>query len=62
MSGVTLALSMMLVSRSVSNRDPITAAAFRVCLAAWSRRSMRAPMVACRVAGTVNAATSPRSR
>ena len=38
------------------NREPITAAALIVLLAAVPRRSMRAPIAACRVAGTL---TSP---
>ena len=36
------------------NRDPITAAAFSVRLAAGSRRSMRAAITACNVRGHVN--------
>ncbi len=42
----------------MSNRDPITAAAPRLLLAVGSRRSMRAAMAACRVAGTLTSATS----
>ena len=41
-------------SRSRLNRDPMTAAAPSVCLAAGPRRSMRAAMVACSVAGTLD--------
>ncbi len=40
------------------NREPITAAAFSVRLAFGSSRSMRAAIVACRVAGTLTSATS----
>jgi hypothetical protein len=46
------------VSTSRSNREPITAAALNVRLASGSRRSMRAAMVACSVAGTLTSATS----
>ena len=47
------------VSRSSGlNREPMTAAALNVCLAAGSSRSMRAAMVACKVAGTLTWATS----
>ena len=46
------------VSRSRLNREPITAAALSVRLAVGSSRSMRAAMVACRVAGTLTSATS----
>ena len=45
-------------SRSRLNREPMTAAALKVRLAAGSRRSMRAAMVACNVAGTLTSATS----
>ena len=44
-------------SRSWLNREPITAAALKVRLAAGSRRSMRAAMVACKVAGTLTSAS-----
>ena len=47
-------------SRSASNRDPITAAAFNVRLPGVPRRSMRADMVACTVAGTVTSVESAR--
>ena len=40
----------------VLNRDPITAAAFSVRLAAGSRRSMRAAITACNVLGTLTSA------
>ena len=43
-----------------SNRNPITAAAASVCLAAGLSRSMRAAMVACSVGGTPISATSVR--
>ena len=43
---------------SVVKREPMTAAAFSVCLAAGSRRSMRAAMVACTVAGTLTSSKS----
>ena len=46
------------VSRSRLNREPMTAAALKVRLAAGSSRSMRAAMVACKVAGTLTSATS----
>ena len=49
-----------LASRSELKRDPMTAAAARVCLAARPSRSMRAAMVACSVAGTRTSATSVR--
>ena len=39
------------------NREPMTAAALNVRLAAGSSRSMRAAMVACTVAGTLTSAT-----
>ena len=40
-------------SRPGSNREPMTAAALRVRLAAGLRRSMRAAIAACTVAGTL---------
>ena len=45
-------------SRSRLNREPMTAAALKVRLAAGSSRSMRAAMVACKVAGTLTSAAS----
>ena len=45
-------------SSSRPNLEPMTAAALKVRLAAGSSRSMRAAMVACKVAGTL---TSPAS-
>ena len=45
-------------SRSRLNREPMTAAALKVRLAAGSSRSMRAAMVACKVAGTLTSPTS----
>ena len=46
------------VSSSGVKREPMTAAAFNVCLASGRSRSMRAAMVACNVAGTLTSATS----
>ena len=40
------------------NREPMTAAALNVRLAFGSSRSMRAAIVACRVAGTLTSAAS----
>jgi hypothetical protein len=51
-SGVTSVSSTKMLNRAVSKRDPMTDAAFRVCFAAASNLSIRAPMVACSVAGT----------
>ena len=45
-------------NRSRLNREPMTAAALKVRLAAGSSRSMRAAMVACNVAGTLTSAAS----
>ena len=45
---------------SASKRAPITAAAFNVRLAGVLRRSMRASMATCTVAGTSSSATSAR--
>ena len=45
-------------SRPRLNLEPMTAAALRVRLAAGSSRSMRAAMVACKVAGTLTSQTS----
>ena len=45
-------------SRSRLNREPMTAAALKVRLAFGSSRSMRAAMVACKVAGTLTSAIS----
>ena len=47
---------------SALKRSPITDAAFNVCRAAGSNRSIRAAMAACTVAGTVTSETSPRQR
>ena len=45
-------------SRSRLNFVPMTAAALNVRLAAGSSRSMRAAMVACKVAGTLTSSAS----
>ena len=45
-------------SNSTLNREPMTAAALSVRLAFGSSRSMRAAMVACKVAGTLASLTS----
>ena len=50
------------VNRSRLNLEPTTAAALNVRLAFRSRRSMRAAMVACSVAGTPTSATSAVDR